>query len=351
MRKKSRHGSIAVAVMIVILAVACTTGAAIAKPDCHSSQDFAQIQRCFLGSFPCIGLYFGIDQSRDYPGALKCFESSDQVEFTVLMYINGEGVPRDLQKAEALLKNGEKTESDYVLPPEMAAVLHKAIDRCNLAPHESCPRVDFCQSLAYKTQEIEMCLVLDQLPDEAQLSRTIAEVREKLSGPDRAIFDRAVAEFKAYQFQERRRADDYVLPGREAGLAAWSQADWVGSNFLKLIVETIQTRKLKPASVAEYKAADDSLARVYSSDFRKNVTERRKSMDKDDESEKMIVEDSGKSARESQEHWQRLRDLLAALANSLYRNQAKSFDPATSMKTAITKIRIEELSSEPSTGS
>lgn len=349
LRGERRYAGIAAVVMIAVLAAMFTAEPAIAKADCRQPRDFAQLDRCFLAQFACIGLYFGIDRPPDYPKALKCFEDRKAWNFVVIMYVNGEGAPRDLQKAEAVLEAGQKTDPD-VAPPEKAAALQKAIDKCKLAPHESCPRVDYCRDVAYTTQELEICDAIDQSSEEAGLSRTIAEVRRKLSAPDRAIFDRAVAEFKAYQLEEMQRAYENVTPGTMSGLAGAGQAAFVRDNFLKLIAEAIQTHKLKPASISEYKATDDKLGRVDSDDLREHVKEGQGLMKESGDPDKSVIEDYKKTARESQHHWLKFRDLLAELATSLYRDRAKSFDPAVSMKTAMTKIRIEELRINPISG-
>jgi hypothetical protein len=186
--------------MAVVVAT-FTAEPAIAKLDCHDPQDFAQYDRCFLAQFACLGPYFGIEQPYDYPKALKCFETRKILDFVVMMYINGEGVPRDLHKAKTLLKTGQQTDSGD-LPPDKVGVLQKAIHKCEHAPHKSCPRVDYCQDVAYTTQEGEICDAIYELHEEELLNRTIAEVKMKLSASDNVVFDRAVAEFKAHQLDE-----------------------------------------------------------------------------------------------------------------------------------------------------
>ena len=103
---------IAAAVTIGVLAATFTAEPAIAKTDCRQPRDFAQLDSCFLAQFTCMGLYFGIDRAPDYPDALKCFEGRKLWNFVVTMYVNGDGTPRDLHKAEAVLKAGQKTDPD-----------------------------------------------------------------------------------------------------------------------------------------------------------------------------------------------------------------------------------------------
>jgi uncharacterized protein YecT (DUF1311 family) len=136
-----------------------------------------------------------------------------------------------------------------------------------------------------------------------------------------------------------QRGYDKIVPGTAAGHAGAGQAGFVRDNFMRLIAETIQAHNLKPASIAEYEAADHKLGRAYARDVRKES--------ESEDTEKSVIEDYGKSARDSQNHWIKFRDLLAERATSLYRNHAKSFDPAVSIKMAMTKIRIAELRFNP----
>jgi len=84
------------------------------------------------------------------------------------------------------------------------------------------------------------------------------------------------------------------------------------------------------------------LWRVYREDLALQTSERRV-----DSQYRWVVADYKKAARESQHHWVRLRELLATLAASLYRDQAKGFDPAVAMKFAVTKTRLAELRNNP----
>ncbi|MGH7814096.1 MAG: hypothetical protein ACREQI_08860 [Candidatus Binataceae bacterium] len=341
-----RAGMVA-ACAAVFLASGLAVSPALAKGACDSNRDFAHAQKCFLLQFPCIDAYFGIGGPPDYPRALSCFEASKQWPFVSMMYFNGEGAPRDLDKAEAILKSVRKTDPDaFVYGP--AAALQKAIDKCKSDPLHGCARIDYCRTLETTTLDDEVCYAVDQLSEEAALTRQLAAIRSKLTIANRATFDRAVAEYMAYQLDEAQRTDDGSVPGTIAGLAAASQAATVRGDFRKLLAETIQQRKLKSASLAEYQAADNELAWFYPDDIRRFLEDSRELPGEvGDENAREIVADYKKTARQSQHRWFRLRDLMAKLADSLYAGRTNGFDPALSMKTALTKIRIDELRDNP----
>jgi uncharacterized protein YecT (DUF1311 family) len=324
-----------------------STTPARAKDNCRWNQDFAQNQKCFLLQIPCLGSYFGIERAPDYPKALKCFEANKAWPFVVLMYLNGQGTPRDVDKAEAVLKAGLKADR-YAFDDGQAAILQKEIDRCKRSAGKSCPRIDFCQKLADATPDMDTCDAIYQIFAEARLGRTVAAVRSKLNIADRAIFERTVAEFKAYQLDEMQRASDGAMPGAWAGLYGTGQAAFARDNFRKLVREVVKAHQLKPATALAYKAADEEMRRLYRKDIRETVTGWQDDA-RDETSKESVAEDEGfikdykTSARESQLAWVKYRDSCAELASSLYRAHAASFDSTISIKTVLTEMRINEL--------
>jgi hypothetical protein len=303
---------------------------------------FGEAQRCFLRQFPCIVEYFGVDQPPNYPKALICFEHEKDWPFVVLMYLNGEGASRDLPKAESVLVAGEKRNPE-AFSADQTAALEAAIRACGQNANKPCAHLDYCKDLADATFDMEVCDAVDQVSEEAALTRTLATVKNKLGAADRATFDRAVSEFKAYQLAEVRRASDAVIPGILYGLAGAGQAAFARENFVKLLAEMSASGKLQPATSAASRRADAHLWRVYRGDVAQQVKDRRGG----DKEDRWVGADYQKAARLSQFHWVRLRELLGKLAASLDRDQAKGFDRAVAMKFAITKARLAELRNNP----
>ncbi len=322
-----------------------------AKNPCNPAPDLTQVEKCFIRQFPCENAYFGIDRPPDYERALSCFETERSWPFVILMHHNGEGAPRDLAKAEATLTVW-KREDPGTFNEEQAAPLRKSIDQCKLGKEKSCPRMDYCKELAVSTFYMEICDGVDQISAEAALSRTIAGIRSTLSASDCASFDRVITTFKACELLEMTRGYDAAADASLRVLAGSGQAAFARDNFLKLRAATIQTHKLEPATTDAYATADHELGRVLSGNIGQTTESWQKVLDDPQAKDrrdrsKSYIEDYRKSAGESQLQWTKFRDSCAELARSLYRDQADRFDPAVSMKAAVTKIRIRELRYDP----
>jgi len=309
---------------------------------CNAKMDFGQRERCFLHQFPCIVAYFGVDQPANYPRAFECFEHKKAWPFVVLMYLNGEGITRDLQQAESVLVS-ERKENPQAFSGNQASTLEAAISRCSQNAGKSCARTDYCKELAESTLDLEVCDAVDQVSEEAALSRTISSFENQLSPSGRATFEQVVAEFKAYQLAESRRVGDAVIPGTLYALAGSGQAAFVREDFMKLLAEIRALGKLEPITYNEYRSAEEHVWRAYREDIARTLRERQ-GIDKE---YRWIIADYKEAAQGSQRHWVRLRDLLTKLVTSLSRNQAKGFDPAVALKFAVITTRLAELCNNP----
>jgi hypothetical protein len=337
--------------MTVLLSGLLATTSVGLKTNCQDPRDLAELAHCFLGQFRCLPSYFGIEGTPDYPKALKCFESNKHWPVVVLMYLNGEGTKRDLQKAQSVLENGKKTDPDE-FGPHQAEVLQEAINRCKGIPQAPCPRVDYCKDLSVTTPDLEMCDALDQLSEEAVFSRAIAATGSKLSPADRVLFDQTVTEFKAYQLDDMQRQYQASINASLRDLAGAGQAAFVRENFMKLMANTIQSRNLKPATIHSYNVLQARLNRELASDLSETIQYWQQDLGNPQAKElwkqdKSYIEDYEKWSRQSQLQWIKFRDPCAELARSLYRGRAKQFDPALSMKAALTRLRIVELRYDP----
>src|ERR1039458_1481349 len=102
--RKIRCGALIALVLTAVFSTRLAAAPGATKPDCSNPSDYAELVYCFLAQFRRLPSYVGIDGTPDYPKALSCFESYKLWNFAALMYINGEGTPRDLQKAAAALR-------------------------------------------------------------------------------------------------------------------------------------------------------------------------------------------------------------------------------------------------------
>lgn len=328
-----------------------------ARSDCEHPRGFGENERCFVQWFPCRYAFLGLNGPPDYAKALACFQKSDREPgpFVALIYFNGDGTPRDLQKAEAALKAwalGNPNEFDA----GQAAKLQTAIDNCKRSGEKSCPRIDYCGQLAEGTFDLEMCDAVDQVRAEAKLSKEVARIGSSLNAKDRALLDQMVSKFERYELQEGRRGYSSMADGSARGLGFSDQAAFARDDFEKLIAQTIEKRDLKPADEAAYRATDDELGKLYRRDLSETVAAWRDALNDPSSTKDQVgdyrsyIAEYKRDARESQVRWIRFRDSYADLANSLYQENAQVPDPARSAKTEVTRLRIAELRHEPLQG-
>jgi uncharacterized protein YecT (DUF1311 family) len=267
------------------------------------------------------------------------------------MHLNGEGTPMNVQKAEELLQAWQKdepTQTDSL----QAQSLRKAIDERKEHPGVPYPRINFCKDIAGDTLALNFCAGLSEEIEEVKLKIRMAKVRARMTPVQAAIFDKLLAEFAAFRDEEARRAYQRYIGGTIRIMASLGQVSFVRYQFSTLIEKTVERRELKPANQEAYEAADRELNQAYRSsvaDYVKDYEEQILNLqDKDDVGRyRTFIDDYKKDSKEAQIHWIRYRDLCAELARSLYKGQKTAFDPALSMKTAVTRIRVIELRHDP----
>lgn len=284
------------------------------------------------GKEDCDALYFGIGRPPDFSKALKCYEAEKSWELLILMHLNGEGTPADAQKAGELLQSWQKADPSQA-DSMQAEALRNAIAERKQNPGETYPRLDYCQDIAGDTMSLNFCAWIDERLAEVDFKAAMARTRSNLAPADAAIFDKVLAEFAAFKEAEAGRMYQRYIDGTIRDLAASGQAAFVREQFLSLIRETVEQRRLAPADEKAYKAADLELNQVYRDDVRSNE-----------------ASEYRKHSKDAQLHWIRYRDLLADLARSLYKDRQRELDPAVSMKTAVTRVRVRELRNDPVAG-
>jgi len=300
----------------------------------------------------CGDYYFGISSPPDFHKALRCYEREQAWDFLILMYLNGEGTPVDLHKAEDLLKDWQKAGPAYGADSLQAAALRKAIEERKQNPDKTYPHLDYCTDVAGDTVAINFCAGIDDQIAERDFKLTMAATKAKLTRSEAIIFDRMIAAFTAFKRAESRRMYLQYIDGTIRGVAAMEQAAFVRDQFLALIRDAIEHHALEPADDRAYKTADDELNQVYRNDVREYAQGFEDRIREDSFKDfrdlyRGYIADYKKAAREVQIHWIQYRDLWAELARSLYKDRGKALDAAVSMKTAVTKIRVKELRNDP----
>ena len=297
----------------------------------------------------CDDYYFGITQAPDFSKALKCYQDEKRWALLILMHLNGEGTPVDVRKAEELLHAWQKADPTNSLQTQ---ALRQAIDERKQHPGVTYPRIIFCDGVGANTVTMNACAALSDDIEDIKLKVKMAKVRARMTPAQAAIFGKVLAEFAAFKDAEIRRMYQQSIDGTIRRLASLAQAAFVRDQFSTLIEETVERRALKPANKEAYEAADRELNQVYRDDIRDYTREHEERIGHTKEKDQIdiyrrYIDDYNKDSKETQIHWIRYRDLCAELARSLYKSQKGALDPALSMKTAITRIRVIELRHDP----
>ncbi|MHC1725404.1 MAG: lysozyme inhibitor LprI family protein [Syntrophobacteraceae bacterium] len=303
------------------------------------------------GRDDCDDYYFGISRAPDYPKALKCYQENKAWDFVILMHLNGEGVTADVQKADELFRAWQK-ESPEETKSLQAEALQEAIRERKAKPGGSFKRLDYCSDIAGDTVTLNSCRSIEEKIAEAGLTKVIAGLKTKLGAGDAAILDKVAGAFAAFREADGMRMYQQYIDGTIRNIAAAGQASFVREQFLKLLAETVERPGLKPASENDYKAADKELNEVYREGIR-TYTQTQEDLIKQEtvkgnrETYKQNIQAYKDVSKKAQLRWIKYRDLCAELARSLYKDKAKTFDPALSMNTAVTKMRVIELRNDP----
>lgn len=304
-----------------------------------------------FGEQDCDDHYFGISGAPDYAKALKCYKEQKNWQFLIIMALNGEGEPADLKKADELFQAWRKAEPDEVSSLEGEALL-KIIEERKADPKRSYPRLDYCNDIASDTVAMNRCGSIREQIEERKLGGGAASMKAKLTPAQAAVFDKLIQAFNVFKEAEAGRMYQHYIDGSIRNQAAFGQSSFVREKFLELAAQTVERHGLEPASEADYKAADAELNRVYRENIQDYVELYQKANDGDADKEQRerdesCVRDYKKLSKQAQLAWIKYRDLWEELALSLYADQAKTFDPATAMKTKATRIRILELQNDP----
>jgi uncharacterized protein YecT (DUF1311 family) len=280
----------------------------------------------FAQNMDCDDLYFGIHHPPDYPKALRCFESHQDWEFQILLLLNGEGTPQDARKAAELARAWPVADPGQAHSVELAA-LQKAIDQRLEHPKDPYPRIDYCKEIAGDTIAGNHCGAVEDEIADVRFDAKVAATRARLPTDAAAVFDRVVAAFAAFKEAEGHRMLEQYRGGTIRIMAGLGQGAFVREQFLALIEQTLDQHHLEVADAQAYKTADDELNQLYREKIRGATPYYRQ------------------VAKEAQVHWIEVRDGMAKLARALYPDS--KLDPALSMKTAITKVRVRELRYDP----
>lgn len=291
--------------------------------------------------------YYGLEGRVDYAKAFECFQNAKAYEMLILMHLNGEGVPSDVEKADALLAAEEKN-----IHQGYMKVLREAIDNRKKSPKELHRPLHFCEDLSghYKGSFLcyephTYCLELDNLLVAAKLETLQTRIKAGISSTEGDLLMELITAFDAFREAEIERV---VLSETTFGMETpshlgvlendkWVLSKKIQNDFLKLLKEAVAQRKLETGDEQAYAAADRRLNQAYRDHLRAYMESQ------DIERDHKTKAEYKKHVKKTQLAWIKYRDLWAKLAGVLYKTQTRIHHPETSIKTVLTTIRIDEL--------
>lgn len=299
-------------------------------------------------TYTCADIYYGIGEPVDYPKAYACFEAHSIYEYMIVMQLNGEGVPQDVQKAEALMQawlQADPDNANSIDETGMEGILKERLNDKNPNP----PKINYCQDVGYTTISINFCAAVNDRMEQHQFGETMNSIRASLDPKQAATWDQIQATFAEYQKAEGERMYQQYADGTIRGAAYEGQVSYVRANFLKLMRDVFVAKGLAPVSAQESKKLEADLKSAYQADVDKYVDARSYLNDTNSSADdkKKYVDDIAEykgDAENSQNAWNKLMGLCVTLASGVY--QQKGVDWDASMAAAMAKIRILDIQND-----
>lgn len=301
------------------------------------------------GTFTCADIYYGIGQPVDYAKAYACFESHAIYEYMIVMQLNGEGVPRNTQKAQALMQAWLQADPDNaksVDETRMEEVLKERLNDKSLNP----PKIDYCKDVGSTTISINFCAAVEDGIEKHAAETAMSAIRATLNPVQAAQWDNIQAAAAAYQKAEGQRLYQQYADGTIRSVAYEGQVSFVRSNFLALMQDAFGAKKLKPATKqqlqkieADIKAANEADVARYAGE--NDWLNQADSSNADKQAYAEHVSSYKADVGGAQRSWETLRDLCSNLAASVYTQNGT--DWSASMAFAISEVRLMDIKNDP----
>jgi uncharacterized protein YecT (DUF1311 family) len=280
----------------------------------------------------CEDSYYGLNGKVDYDKAFQCYEKQQDWPMLILLHLNGEGTPADVEKAEALLHAHQQDLSDDYIKE-----VKKAVDARKKAPSAKHSPLHFCNDLAFTNMEMDQCRRIDDLIAAAKFDTLHAGLNHKLSKTEASLLNKLVDAFEAF-----RQADADAVFNSLGGspnymsMFATEQSVALREHFQKLVEDIIEKRQLKATDEKTFKIADAELNRIYR-DMIRNT----------DEIDAETPANYKKALKAAQLAWIKYRDTWADVVRLIYKDYPSINHPDVAIKTLVTQLRIKELDRGP----
>jgi len=304
----------------------------------------------------CADLYYGVGVPQSFAKAYACFQEAGDNIWLILLTLNGEGTPRSVTKARALLTHARQRDTTSQTGSEPGSqccesgsleVAEQVVGEREADPKRLSQRVHICD-FALGTNGIEVCAAdfasVLEARDDAELKRLGATLPASAGASLKRLITR---------FEEFRRADgawmyaEYVA-GTGRGTFAHFEEMYDQSNFMSLISKVVKHHRLRAPTEQEWQARSAELDSAYR-DAVQGVIADQDSMLKDSAFKdnwatiRMEKESYLEAAKETRGRWIKLQQAWEALCEQLYRGEMPSAAIDRAIIVALGEARIREL--------
>jgi hypothetical protein len=217
------------------------------------------------GREDCDAYYFGIGRAQDFQRAFACEqrrpeEQKDWARLCV-MYMNGEGTPRDIKKARAAFRHIHARDAS-------TAALQDALERRETNPKAPLPRVDYCKEIAQTTLDGNYCGTIAQRLAGVTAKDALKNAGKSLTGPAAKRFDELTRVFASFRKADGQRLYADFSEGSIRNEMAMNQENLVQRDFLAAVKAWGPEGGPPPAAKRPLGEADQELNKVYRESMR-----------------------------------------------------------------------------------
>jgi hypothetical protein len=210
----------------------------------------------------CDVFYFGIGQPRDVRRAFACElakpEPNRNWVLIAVMYLNGEGTPRDLGRARKALAHVRGDGCGVT-----CAALEEVLRRQEASPKQRHGRVDYCKDIAQTTLDVNYCLGVAARKDAFTRKRQEKDLMADLAPPARKRFAALAQAFARFKDADGTREYQNFRDGTIRGEAAAIMEERVTRHYRDALAAWGPQAKGAPARARPLAEADRELNEVY----------------------------------------------------------------------------------------
>ena len=294
-----------------------------------------------MGPEDGINYYYGIGCKKNYQKALESFQSAgeDGYFFLILMYLNGDGVPADPQKA---LGVWNKSQESVAGNNQTYYKYKEIIDERIAHPKKVFERLG-CGDVAMTTYDMDVCASIDIALQNQLGNQQIKEIENKLNAVSRKKYDEINKIFNVIVENDVNRVDlGYYRGGTMRGLDMSGTQQELKSWHQTISKDWLLDGILERATKNDFQMADKELNLQYKNVW-KEVEDELKDVQENPQTPEDYENYSGVLIN-AQRAWIQYRDKWVVL---LLMNKPNGFtndkNIEWSVKTALTRERIKEF--------